>query len=368
MKKILLFRDGRLGDIVLISGAVPLLREIFPAATIDALVSAECVEILTPNEGLSRVYPWSYREPLSKRFGRLLALRKNRYDLVLTFETGDRQVITSRLIGGRYRFAFASHFSFLMHRTVPYHRSEHVTSNHLSLIQQVASFLHRQKSLTEDQLRRALDAKIMPSALVHTAEEKEKAKTFLRDLGWNGKSPLVAVHALTSSGTTLRRWIPDYVVRTVNMLRDKNFQILFTGHQNELRELNELAGKCAQRPLMFPDIDVPPRLLSAIIAVCDVLLVGDTGPMHIAAATQTPVVAMFGFTDSNNTGPAGVPQKIIILDKKFPCSPCKWTPAKPERLKCERQQFGDCMQAITPQEVCQAVLKLINKTERLRLW
>jgi ADP-heptose:LPS heptosyltransferase len=360
IRKILLCRNGKLGDVVLISGAVPLLQEIFPGARIDAFVSAECSEILTPNEGFAQIYAWSYHQPLPQRLSVLAKLRKNRYDLVITFETGDRQVVTSRLIGGSYRFAFESHFSFFMHRTVPYYRNRHVTSNHLALIQQAATFLHRRKSITEDQLQKALAAKKMATTLVHTAEERAKAKKFLLDLGWNGKSPLAAIQALTSGGTTLRRWIPEHIIQAVNTLHESGIQILFTGHQNELKDLNELAEKCAQRPLVFPDVDIPPRMLSSIIAVCAALIVGDTGPMHIAAATQTPVVALFGFTDANNTGPAGLSNKIIVLDKKFSCSPCKWDPSKPERKKCEQQQFGDCMLAITPHEVCQAVLKLIN--------
>ena len=50
------------------------------------------------------------------------------------------------------------------------------------------------------------------------------------------------------------------------------------------------------------------------------MVVGDTGPMHLAAAVGTPVVALFGPADPNRTGPYG--DDHIVIRKPFPCGPC----------------------------------------------
>jgi len=65
------------------------------------------------------------------------------------------------------------------------------------------------------------------------------------------------------------------------------------------------------------------RELCAVLKACRVLLTNDTGPMHVAAAVGTPVVAIFGSTSPDLTGP-GLPgdPRHHLLDSNAPCSPC----------------------------------------------
>ena len=65
------------------------------------------------------------------------------------------------------------------------------------------------------------------------------------------------------------------------------------------------------------------RELCAALKACDLLLTNDTGPMHLAAAVGTPVVALFGSTSPELTGP-GLPgdKKHLLLRTRVPCAPC----------------------------------------------
>jgi ADP-heptose:LPS heptosyltransferase len=187
IKKILLFRDGRVGDILLMSGSIPLLNKMFPEASIDLLVSTGGGDILTQHEGLANIYLWSYRWPLHKRLQMLIRLRRNRYDLMITFEAGDRPTITSWLICGGYRFALRSKFKLLMHRTVPYVKTLHVSQNYLSLLHEAAFFLHKRKLLAEDQMQKVLETKNLPPRLVIASPEKEQARLDTRSYYQNRK-------------------------------------------------------------------------------------------------------------------------------------------------------------------------------------
>jgi heptosyltransferase-2 len=62
------------------------------------------------------------------------------------------------------------------------------------------------------------------------------------------------------------------------------------------------------------------RELACIIKDCDLLITNDSGPMHIAAAFDTPLIALFGSTDDAATGPYGKPDAVI--NKHVSCAPC----------------------------------------------
>ncbi|MFH0788048.1 MAG: lipopolysaccharide heptosyltransferase II [Pseudomonadota bacterium] len=85
----------------------------------------------------------------------------------------------------------------------------------------------------------------------------------------------------------------------------------------------------------------------ALIQRCRLMICNDSGLMHAAAALQVPMVALFGSTDLQRTGPWGGISRVI--QKDFPCSPC---------LKKVCPETPTCMEAITVDEVWETVLRL----------
>ncbi|MGA2854691.1 MAG: glycosyltransferase family 9 protein, partial [Verrucomicrobiota bacterium] len=90
------------------------------------------------------------------------------------------------------------------------------------------------------------------------------------------------------------------------------------------------------------------RELMALLKCCRVLLTNDSGPMHVAAALGTPVVAPFGSTSPELTGP-GLPgdARHRLLKSGAPCSPC---------FLRECPIDFRCMTGITAERVVDAVL------------
>jgi heptosyltransferase-2 len=89
------------------------------------------------------------------------------------------------------------------------------------------------------------------------------------------------------------------------------------------------------------------RQLMALIKECNALLTNDSGPMHIAAALQVPLVAVFGSTNPTKTGPYGGGE---VIYKKTSCSPCY-------RRVCPID--FRCMERIEVDEVFQRLIKLV---------
>jgi heptosyltransferase-2 len=94
------------------------------------------------------------------------------------------------------------------------------------------------------------------------------------------------------------------------------------------------------------------RELCAALKAAQVLLTNDTGPMHVGAALGTPVVALFGSTASELTGP-GLPEDGLhgVIQAKVPCAPCF-------RRECPID--FRCMMSISVETVVEAVLRLVR--------
>jgi len=83
---------------------------------------------------------------------------------------------------------------------------------------------------------------------------------------------------------------------------------------------------------------------------CDLLITNDTGPMHVAAAMNKPLVALFGPTAPERTGPYGQLQNVLRLD--LPCSPCL-------KSTCAYEKTDECLHALSPAMVLARVEKLL---------
>jgi ADP-heptose:LPS heptosyltransferase len=101
------------------------------------------------------------------------------------------------------------------------------------------------------------------------------------------------------------------------------------------------------------ELDLP--ALAALVGRFDVFVTGDTGPMHLAAAMGTPVVALFGPSHVERYGPLAARQKILRVD--LPCSPCGRVRLPPEWC---RGHVPDCMDGIQVEAVVKAAVELLR--------
>jgi len=101
----------------------------------------------------------------------------------------------------------------------------------------------------------------------------------------------------------------------------------------------------------------PLPVVAAILAELDVLVTGDTGPMHLAAAVGTPLVALFGPSNPVRYGPLADGAAVLRVD--LPCSPCGQVRLPPVRC---RGHVPDCMDGITVDRVVAAALDQLNRS------
>ncbi|MDP2727443.1 MAG: glycosyltransferase family 9 protein, partial [Dehalococcoidia bacterium] len=89
---------------------------------------------------------------------------------------------------------------------------------------------------------------------------------------------------------------------------------------------------------------------AAVLERCAIFVGNDSGPMHLAAAVGTPVVAAFGPSDARTYHPWGVPHRIIKLD--LSCLPCDF-------INCSQGE-NICLTHIPVEDLLQACLEMLN--------
>jgi ADP-heptose:LPS heptosyltransferase len=93
--------------------------------------------------------------------------------------------------------------------------------------------------------------------------------------------------------------------------------------------------------------------LGAVLEQCDILVTGDTGPMHAATAVGTRVVALFGAADPDRTGPLGRGHRIIQAPG-VACVPCR-------SRTCRNPVPLECMKKIAPETVYETIVEMLRK-------
>ena len=289
MKRILVFSFSFIGDAVLSTAVIQPLRAHFPDAHITFLVGPRAFDLLAtdPNIDAALVYDnqgehagWKGRLRLIK------TLRLDKFDLVVNL----RDSLMARCIG-------AKHWG-LLHGD----GNRHAVTRYLEVLQ-----------------GHNVDTTDAHPHLQLTEVEHAAAHRFLAEAGRISEQLLIGIHP--GGNWEYKLWDAKNYAQLANVLcQEQKASILLFAGPNE----RELQAQVTQV------MDVPPilvktenlRHLAALISACDVYIGNDTGPMHIAAAVDTPVVALFGSTNHIRSGPCGDKHTVVQSGIDLGCNPC----------------------------------------------
>ncbi len=170
-------------------------------------------------------------------------------------------------------------------------------------------------------------------------EEKEKARERLLKLGVNSERPLVILSPGASYGPA-KRWPASRFARLASIFQAKNdAAVLIIGSAGEAEIAESIVSSMGKKPPVLTGQTTLPQLLG-LISLASLFVSNDTGPMHLANALRVPVVAIFGPTDPEVTGPFERPAAVIKKD--VPCWPCSYRACPYDHR---------CMTRIEPEEV-----------------
>jgi ADP-heptose:LPS heptosyltransferase len=349
-RRVLLLRLERIGDLLMVIDAIREARACWPAAEIDLVVgswNAPLARLIREVNSVQVVdAPWLARGADGMRWPDLVrrarTWRQPGYDLVINFEPDIRSNFLAWLTGAPRRVGYWSGGggAFLTEAT-EYAPMTHVSENARQLIARAAGRPTPPASA----------GRTFPK-LTPPAEAASGAGTLLA----NARRPLIGVHV--SGGRESKQWHLDRFVAVARELAAaRNATIVLTGTERDRplvdvvkRELTDVRVIDATSGLDLP-------ALAALLGRCDIFITSDTGPMHLAAAMGTPVVALFGPSHPERYGPRASVERIVRVD--LPCSPCGRVRLPPERC---RGHVPDCMDGITVASVVRAAMEVLDAT------
>jgi lipopolysaccharide heptosyltransferase II len=187
----------------------------------------------------------------------------------------------------------------------------------------------------------------IPRLSVSWQAQKEVEQLLCQE-GLEQDKPVIACHVSSNNGFSKRWPVPYWATLIDHLIRGDDVQVILTGTPSDLPLIERVISRTHEHVFNLAG-KTSLIQLAALLQRVDLLITGDSGPMHIAAAVGTPLIAIHGPTDPALTGP--VSPTATVLRSSIWCSPC-YNGESPADCRFYTTQ---CMKNILPLEVLEAV-------------
>ncbi len=350
--RILLVRLSSLGDIVHGLPALVALRRTWPHAHLAWLVEErfagllrghDCLDELLTIRRLSarQAFAW-WRE--ARHLGR--QLREKGFDLAVDLQGRVKSAWLCALSGAPRRVGFANEFRGPLglrwiNESVPFPVGTHAVRRSLLM----AEYLGAAPEPVEFRFPVLPEARAWAEAFL-SAAGVSPVSPGTRAEATAGRRPLVTL--ILGASTPVKAWPPEHFTGLVGILQQTvGAEAVLVGGPGEADREAQVQAALPRPALSAVGKTDLPRL-AALLDQAQVVVGADTGALHLAAAVGKPVVGLYGPTSPELTGPYGL-QHRVLWDQPA-CGPCG------RRPMCAN---SDCMRALTPERVAQAVCDLL---------
>ncbi len=344
IRRIALVKLWGIGNLAMILPYVRAVRSRFPKAEIVFLTLDRNRALVEGCTGVDRVFTVADQglwRPLLDMLRLIVRLRRQRVDLYLDFEQFLRVTgIWARLGGVRQAIGFDTphqHRALLYHARVPYRDDRHMSEVFGDIVRSAGVVaLH-----------------LPPFVVPRRPDAARRARELLAGAG---SRPWIVLHPGSGDNFPGRRWPVERFARAACDLHARiGGMMVLTGTKEERAVLEALRQPLQQHGVPVLDLcgvaDV--CTLVELLSSCDLLISNDTGPVHLASAVGTPVVALYGPNTPFLYGPLGLHSRAI--DHRLPCSPCLNNLSG----KSSDCRYPACILAIEVDEVVDAAVQVL---------
>ncbi len=348
VKRVLVIKLRHFGDVLLTSPVFTALGSARPDAEIDALVYAETAPMLSGHPSISTVHTidrsWKkqgLRSQWRNERNLMTALQNRHYDLIVHLTEHARGARLARRLRPRYSVAQA----------YPEKRGRS-WRNSFSHIYKIPAKPRHTVEIHLDALRRlgiyptAADRKLV---IVPGSDAIDKMTALLAEHNFSKKA-YILIHP--TSRWMFKGWTRQGFSRLIRKLCEDGHQIILTSAPDpaEMEVIKQITADLDEKSLVNLAGQLSLKELSAFIEQAKCFIGLDSVPMHIASATATPCVVLFGPSDELTWGPWQVSHRLIT--ENVSCRPCGLD-------GCGNGKVSDCLMAIDTERVIAAVRDIL---------
>ena len=330
---VLLVRFSSLGDVLLTTPLIRAIRARHPAATLTALTRQAWTPLLSANPHLDQVVsisPGQALVPLAR------AIRGARYSHLLDLHGSVRTRVLRLLVPG------------------PWTGYDHRRRARTTLIRKHRDTYPDQVPVAERYFEAAADLDVRPdhepADLYISPAAEARAGHWLSRAGLDGEESLIGLVPGATHAT--KRWPVRHWRTLAQSMRRQGLAVVVVGSASDRMIATEIAEACG-----FPgavaagELDL--QATGALLRRCRVAVTGDTGPMHMATAVRTPVIALFGPT-VRQFGFWPYRARGTVMELPLPCRPC----SSKGGARCPDGHHR-CLEDIVPDDVSARVMAFV---------
>jgi heptosyltransferase-1 len=344
--RVLIVKTSALGDIVHALPVLDYLHRIVPGIEIDWVVEEAFRAVLEGNPLLARLHvvrtkawrkrlftPGTWREIAQIR----AALTEKPYDIVFDIQGNIKSGLIAWFSGCKRRYGFDDN-------GVREAQNLHFTTNHVPLRKQDYHVTDRSLRVVSIPFGKDYSDQQLTSEIATSPEDDAAAEIFLSTLsdglvflfhhGTTWKTKLWHEPGWIELGKQLLERYPDATI------------LLSSGGEKELRVAERIAAGIGRQARLLPGRSL--KEFVAMLKKVDLMVGGDTGPIHIAAAVGTPTVSFYRATDGKRNGPRGELHRIV--QSSLSCSRC---------LNKECNKDAVCRESIKVESLLTAIDELL---------
>lgn len=350
IKRIIVVDLLYLGDLLFAHPFFEGLREMFPEARIDLVANSNFSEIMRANHNIDHVYSYNKNWTAARSYNFAKKLKMNNYQLGINIHGNWRTALLLKLISAEQSIGYGGKGRGLfLDEEVEKNVSAHMIEFYWKFLNQM-----QQSKILEEYFAEA-DNKAKKIEL-ETAEKKvpilefddfyqENADLKLGNIGLKGEDFIV----LNTGGSwETKRWPEEYFTELAEYLTAESYKVLFVGGPSDTERVKYICNKIKKKKMIYNLSGKTSLLeLAAILKRAKLMISGDTGPVHVAAAVGTNTAAIFGPSDEEKYAPRGRGKNILFTNVDLNCRPCG-------EHECPLDHFK-CMRELSPEMVVQRI-------------
>lgn len=345
VRRILIIKVMHLGDVLLTTPLISVLKTRFPNADIDVYIRKDALPILEGNPNVSECFycEHAWRElpffkRLYKEISMLRKIRAKKYDIVIQLTRGDRGGIAALISGAPIKigcdpkgYGMLGKKKFYTHLISVPSRPRHCVEKHLDAARCMGIF----PDVNEREI------------FFHIPEEAKQRVGALV-----GQGDFVLIHPVAR--WQFKHLAPEQIVAVIRALSQRGEKIVLSAGPDpqDMAYIDTIVQQLPDLALYNVAGKLNVKELAALIAAAKALICVDSLPFHLASTFKIPVVAFFGPTCDKEWGPWRNPRAQLV-NMSYSCRPCL-------QEGCAGSQKSDCLLSLPLQQILAAYDRAIG--------